>query len=51
MSQENVEVVRRAFAAFEGDFWFVYEFRGARIAKMSVYAHEDEALEAAGLSE
>jgi ketosteroid isomerase-like protein len=32
------------------DFWFVYEFRGARIARMSIYAHEPEALEAAGLS-
>ena len=33
------------------DFWFVYEFRGARIARMSIYAHEVDALEAAGLSE
>ena len=33
------------------DFWFVFEFRGARIARMSIYAHEAEALEAAGLSE
>ena len=31
------------------DFWFVYEFRGARIARMSIYAREHEALEAAGL--
>ena len=33
------------------DFWFVYEFWGARIARMSIYAHEADALEAAGLSE
>jgi ketosteroid isomerase-like protein len=33
------------------DFWFVFEFRGARIARMSIYAHEAEALEAAGLRE
>jgi hypothetical protein len=31
--------------------WFVYEFRGVRIARMSIYAHEVEALEAAGLRE
>jgi ketosteroid isomerase-like protein len=31
------------------NFWFVYEFRGARISKMSIYAHEAEALEAAGV--
>jgi ketosteroid isomerase-like protein len=33
------------------DFWFVFEFRGSRIARMSIYAHEAEALEAAGLEE
>jgi ketosteroid isomerase-like protein len=33
------------------DWWFVYEFRGERIAKMSIYAREAEALEAVGLSE
>jgi ketosteroid isomerase-like protein len=33
------------------DFWFVFEFRGARIARMSIYAHESDALEAAGLEE
>ena len=33
------------------DFWFVYEFRGARIARMSIYAHEAEALEAARLQD
>ena len=33
------------------DFWFVFEFRGARIARMSIYAHEADALEAAGLQE
>ena len=32
------------------DFWFVFELRGARIAKMSIYAHEAEALEATGMS-
>jgi ketosteroid isomerase-like protein len=31
------------------DFWFVYEIREARIARMSIYAREAEALEAAGL--
>jgi hypothetical protein len=29
----------------------VFEFRGSRIARMSIYAHEADALEAAGLSE
>jgi ketosteroid isomerase-like protein len=33
------------------DWWFVYEFEGARIARMSIYAHQDDALEAAGLRE
>ena len=33
------------------DWWFVYELRGARVAKMSIYAHEAEALKAVGLSE
>ena len=31
------------------DWWFVYEFREARIARMSIYSHESDALEAAGL--
>jgi ketosteroid isomerase-like protein len=31
------------------DFWFVYEFREARIARMSMYAHEADALQAVGL--
>jgi ketosteroid isomerase-like protein len=35
----------------EEDWWFVYEFEGARIARMSIYAHRDDALEAVGLSE
>ena len=33
------------------DWWFVYEFRGATIARMSIYSHEADALEAAGLRE
>ena len=33
------------------DFWFVFGFRGAKIARMSIYAHEAEALEAVGPSE
>jgi ketosteroid isomerase-like protein len=33
------------------DWWFVYEFREVRIARMSIYAHEADALEAVGLSE
>jgi len=33
------------------DWWFVYEFEGARIARMSIYAHQDDALEAVGLAE
>jgi ketosteroid isomerase-like protein len=33
------------------DWWFVYEFEGARIARMSIYAHQDDALQAAGLGE
>jgi ketosteroid isomerase-like protein len=32
-------------------WWFVYEIRGGRIARMSIHAHEAEALQAAGLSE
>lgn len=32
------------------DFWFVYEFRGGRIARMSIYPHEIDALEALRLS-
>jgi ketosteroid isomerase-like protein len=83
MSQQNVEVVRRAFAAFEGgdldrlrdlvtDDLIVFRAEpdgatshglggfleltaewteGFRDWKMSIYAHEDEALDAAGLSE
>ena len=37
--------------ALEEDWWFVYEFRGTKIARMSIYAHETDALEAVGLSE
>jgi ketosteroid isomerase-like protein len=32
------------------DWWFVYEFSGVRIARMSIYAHEADAFEAVGLS-
>jgi ketosteroid isomerase-like protein len=35
----------------EGDFWFVFEMRGKRVAKWSFYIRRDAALEAAGLSE
>jgi ketosteroid isomerase-like protein len=31
------------------DWWFVFELRGARVARMSMYAHEADALEAAGM--
>jgi ketosteroid isomerase-like protein len=33
------------------DWWFVFEFRGARIARMRMYAHEADALEAVRQSE
>jgi uncharacterized protein len=35
----------------EGDFWFVFEMRGKRVAKWSFYIRRGEALEAVGLSE
>jgi ketosteroid isomerase-like protein len=35
----------------EGDFWFVFEMRGRRVAKLSFYLRRGEALEAAGLPE
>jgi uncharacterized protein len=35
----------------EGEFWFVLEMRGRRVAKLSFYIRRDAALEAAGLSE
>jgi ketosteroid isomerase-like protein len=35
----------------EGQFWFVFEVRGRRVAKVSFYIRRDAALEAAGLSE
>ena len=35
----------------EGDFWFVFEMRGKRVAKWSFYIRRGEALEAAGLEE
>jgi ketosteroid isomerase-like protein len=35
----------------EQDFWFVFEIRDDKIAKLSFYTREAEALEAAGLSE
>ena len=35
----------------EGEFWFVFEMRGTRVAKLSFYLRRDEALKAVGLSE
>jgi ketosteroid isomerase-like protein len=35
----------------EGDFWFVFEMRGKRVAKWSFYIRRNEALKAAGLEE
>jgi ketosteroid isomerase-like protein len=35
----------------EGEFWFVFEMRGRRVAKWSFYVRRGDALEAAGLSE
>jgi len=32
-------------------WWFAFQIRGTRIARMSIYAREAEALEAVGLSE
>jgi uncharacterized protein len=34
----------------EGEFWFVFEVRGKKAAKLSFYIRREEALEAAGLS-
>ena len=33
------------------DFWFLFEFEGAKIARMSIYAREAAAWEAAGVAE
>jgi ketosteroid isomerase-like protein len=33
------------------DWWFVYEFREAKITRMNIYAREADAREAAGLSD
>jgi ketosteroid isomerase-like protein len=33
----------------EGEFWFVFEMSGRRVAKLSFYVRPGEALEAAGL--
>jgi ketosteroid isomerase-like protein len=35
----------------EGQFWFVFEVRAGRVAKVSFYIRRDAALEAAGLRE
>ena len=35
----------------EGDFWFVIEMRGGRVAKVGFYVRRGQALEAAGLEE
>ena len=35
----------------ESDFWFVFGLREGKIARLSFYVRESEALEAAGLSE
>jgi uncharacterized protein len=35
----------------EGEFWFVCEMRGRKVAKVSFYVRRGEALEAVGLSE
>jgi uncharacterized protein len=35
----------------EGEFWFVFEMRGRKVAKLSFYVRRGEALEAVGLSE
>ena len=35
----------------EGQFWFVFEVRAGRVAKVSFYIRRDSALEAAGLRE
>jgi hypothetical protein len=48
----NRPMARRAAYLPRTTSWFVYEFRGGRIERMSIsYAHETEALEAAGLLE
>jgi ketosteroid isomerase-like protein len=35
----------------EGEFWFVFEMSGMKVAKLSFYVRRGEAHEAAGLSE
>jgi hypothetical protein len=35
----------------ERTFWFVHVFSGGRIARIGIHATEEQALEAAGLSE
>jgi ketosteroid isomerase-like protein len=35
----------------EGTFWFVHTLSGQKITRIDIYAHEDQALEAAGLRE
>ncbi len=35
----------------EEDFWFLFEFTGSKVSKLSFYSRHAEALEAAGLSE
>jgi ketosteroid isomerase-like protein len=35
----------------QGEFWFVFEMRGRRVAKWSFYLRRAQALEAAGLEE
>ncbi|HEX6653760.1 MAG TPA: hypothetical protein VF072_13525 [Thermoleophilaceae bacterium] len=61
MSQENVEVVRRAYRQrgrskatglpVEMDFAQVWAFRDGKQVRMEMYASAGEALEAAGLRE
>jgi hypothetical protein len=36
--------------ALAEDWWFVFELRGTQVARMSMYSHEPDAREAAGLS-
>ena len=38
-------------ASVEGAFWFVFEVHDARVARLSFYVREGQALEAAGLRE
>jgi hypothetical protein len=38
-------------APIEADFWFVWTVRDLKVARLDMYAHKSDALQAVGLSE